>query len=461
LSFFHYVPLTESSAGALGAKRAFSFKNIANQGVELRSNEAFMKDAAKHGLVVHKPVERYAKAQETGGKLVDAAMKYLPEKAVSKISDNIVSKGIKKLAKAQEYLFEQYHPNLKAVTWQDFVNKAMSKRIAKDGPIPKAEVYKIKTQMADLVNSMYGGQNWDTQRIFNSKNYRQWLRRVIAYPDWTTSAIRQAAGAFSGGLKGQASRKYWLKFGINSLMAHEALKFVFGGMKQSDEKNKSISGIRWDPVKAAKTVLNPDPIEWYKFPLPDVPVKIAGKVFNPGREAATEKKEVGSKLYSHFGKQALEIKDWAKHPLRTLFSKSNPVISTIWKQVLESTPSDRESFSVRGKWKGMKRMPWDATEPYTGARIASRLSSLIGDVTPFSMKNLFQYGAGPYVGTIGGSIPISKGTTPYKAAPVLEKAFRNKDIKTVNSIRKALSDNGYSDRQVKSAITRARNAAKK
>lgn len=462
LSFFHYVPLTESAAGALGPKRAFKFKSIAEQGSALRSNEAFMKDAARHGLVIHKPVERYERAKKTGGKLVDTAMKYLPEKVVTKASESLVGKGLKKLAKSQEYLFEQYHPNLKAVTWQDFVGKAIEKSINEGKPPSAKQRIQIKTQMADLVNSMYGGQNWDVQRVFNNPQYRKWLRRAIGYPDWTTSAIRQAAGAFSGGLKGEHSRRYWMKFGVNSLLAHGALQYIFGGMKQTD-KDKSVSGIRWDPVKAAKTVFSPDPIEWYKFPLPDVPVKIAGKVFNPGREAATEWKKQGSKLYTHFGKQALEIKDWVKHPLRTLFSKSNPLISMIWKQVLDSTPSDRKSFTARGKWKkgARERMPWDATEPYTPARLVSRMTSVLEDVSPFAMRTLFDKGIAPYVATGLGSVPISKGTTPYKAAPALEKAFKKNDNKMVNRIRAALKDNGYSAKQIKRAVNSARKRAGK
>jgi hypothetical protein len=463
LSFFHYVPLTESAAGALGPKRALSFRSMAKQGNALRSDASFMKDAARHGLIVHKPVERYELSQKTGNKLVDAAKKYLPEKVTSKASESMIGKGLKKLAKSQEYLFEKYHPNLKAVTWKDFVDKAISKSI-KEGRAPTAKQRsQIKTQMADLVNSMYGGQNWDVQRVFNSPQYRKWLRRAIGYPDWTTSAIRQAAGAFSGGLKGKASRNYWLRFGINSLMAHSALQFLFGGMKQTDKKNNSVSGIRFDPEKGWKAMTEGDPIESYKFPLPDIPVKIGGKIFNPGREAATDWKKTGSKLYSHFGKQALEIKDWAKHPGRTLFSKSNPLVSMMWKQIMGTTPSDRESFTVRGKWKrgARKRMPWDATEPGTGARLASRAAEVVGDVTPFAMKTLMDKGIAPYLATGFGSVPISKGTTPYKAAPILEKAFKDNDTKKINRIREALRENGYTEKQIKRAVNTARRAAGK
>ena len=470
LSFFHYVPLTESSAGALGIKKAFSFRSLAKEGAALRSSESFMKDAAKSGLVIHKPVERYERTQKMGNKLFDQAMKYLPEKVVTKAQNSLVAKGLDKLAKSQKYLFEEYHPTLKTVTWNDFVNKSILERIKEGNPPTEAQRTQIKTQMADVVNSMYGGQNWDIQRVFNSKEYRRWLRRAIAYPDWTTSAIRQAAGGLSGGLKGEASRRYWLKFGINAALAHGALKFVFGGMKQTDE-DKSVKGIRWDPAKAVKEVWEPDPIEWYKFPLPDIPVKIAGKEFNPGKEADKEYRQEGSrklkfqkgaKLRSHFGKQALEIKDWVKHPLNTLFNKSNPIVSMIWKQVLDTTPSERESFAVRGEWKkgARQRMPWDATEPYTAGRLFSRLASVVEDVSPFSMRTLFDKGPAPYLATGLGSVPISKGATPYKAAPALEKAFKKNDTNMVNRIREALRDNGFKSKQINAVVNSARKRAR-
>jgi len=467
LSFFHYVPLTESAAGALGMSKALRFRSIAKQGNTLRSNVDFMKDAAKHGLIVHKPVERYQSAKKVEGKFFKAAEKYLPEKVTTKLQESTLAKGLKKLAKSQEYLFEKYHPNLKAVTWQDFINRATAKSIKEGKPFTSEQRYSMKTKMADLVNSMYGGQNWDVQRVFNSSYYRKWLKGVIGYPDWTTSALRQAAGAFSGGLKGQASRKYWLKFGINTMLVHNAMRYFNGGWEQTDKKDYKISGVRFNPSKAWKELTDPDPIEGYKFPLPDIPIKVGGIMFNPGREALTEKEKEkrveGSRLYTHLGKQAFEIEGWFKHADSTLFSKANPILSILWKQIVGSTPSKRENFQVRGKWgKGdSQRKPWDATKPMTGARLASRLAAFAGDVAPFSMKTLSQYGGSPYLATGLGSVPISKGTTPWKAAPILEKAFEKNDVTKINRIRAALKDNGYSEKQIKSAVLSARKRAGK
>ena len=787
LSFFHFVPLTESSAGALGVRKAFNFRNIAEQGNDLRGNAEFMSDAAEHGLKVE-PVERYqrakklgAKTQELADRLSEKALKKIPEKVVDVSGKALkaISSPLRTLARAQKYLFEQYHPNLKAVTYQNFIDKAFSELVAEGKAPSAAERTKIKYDMADLTNALYGGQNWEIQRVFNSPQYRKWLSRAIGYPDWcsdydtramtktgwkyhhelsigdeimafdpktknlvwnklndmyvntdydgdmvqiknynraimvtpdhtcyvehdksrknlilkaaelnthhkiprcadfatsekeiyndylikivgwlvtdghifkrkrkkvdgtfssnyearitqtkphtveilkdlglsfyvdmknydhgkfkanypkyvfriptdevkniidaginaedktltwkflsklskrqlellyetmmfgdgtgqnrfcgkeravfymtlvqamlgkpttfyqqekncwrtrivksktischdkkiisykgtiwcpsvdtgfwvaerkglmfitgnTTSAVRQAANVFSGGLKGQNARNYWIKFGVNSVAAHSLLQFMFGGMEQSDKKDYSVKGIRWNPEKARQSVLSPDPIEWFKFPLPDVPVKIGGKMFNPGRDAGTKWKPEGTKLYSHFGKQALEIKDEMYHPFSTLFSKSNPLIQMAWKQVLGSSPSKRDPFAVRSRYVPASRKweAWDATKKGTPERFVSRAAQLVEDVAPFSMHALKQHGVAPYLATGLASVPISKGTTKYKAEPELEKAFKKNDIKTVNRIRTALKDNGWSDKQIRLIINKARKASK-
>jgi hypothetical protein len=454
LSFFHYGPLTESSFGVHG-KGAFDFKNIADQGRDLRGNIDFMKDAVKHGLKLE-PVERYARAKKTGEKLTEKATKFLSKGVIDKLSETKIAKGINKLAASQAYLFEEYHPNLKATAWKSLTDRVIEKANAEGKPLMPEQISEVKNKMADLTNNMFGGQNWEVQRFFNDPEYKKFLRRVIAYPDWTTSAIRHAGSAFAPGVKGEVARRAWFKYGVGTLAIHTALKTIFGGLKQND-KDGSIGGIEWDPEKAKQEIVNPDPGEWWKFPLPDVPLKIAGIDFNPGRD------EKGAKLYAHFGKHALENVGWVKHPDVTLFNKLNPLLSMALKQVIGATPTERGAFSVRGKWKkGEKeRLPWDATKPYTAGRMLSRGSEILSDVEPFAMKTLFEKGVSPYLSTGLGSLPISKGTTVYKAKPMLEEAFKKRDNKMVNRIATALRDNGFEPKQIHNVVREAAKSAGK
>jgi len=480
LSFFHFVPLTESSAGALGARKAFRFRNIARQGEILRSDPEFMADAAQHNLEIKGSVERYErtkalgeKIQEKADKLTDAAIDLIPEKAIPTVEKagkivkgaaKPITKPLRMLAKAQKYLFEKYHPNLKAVTWKHFVDKSFEKLIAEGKPPSAVERTKIKRDMADLTNALYGGQNWEIQRVFNTPEYRAWLRRAIGYPDWTMSAVKQAANVFSGGLKGEQARKYWIKFGLNSAVAHAFLQFTLGGFEQKNEKNKSKYGIdlRWSPNKALKSVTSPDPLEWFKFPLPDINVRIAGHEFNPSRDAGTEWKKKGNRLYAHFGKQALEIKDEMYHPFSTLMTKSNPLIQMAYKQLVGSFPSKRDAFAVQSKYNPVTRKwdAWQGTKSGTAGRVVSRAKQLVEDVAPFSMHALKTQGVAPFLATAGGSVPISKGTTPYKAEPELIEAFKKNDIKLVKRIRVALRDNGYSELKIARTVNEARKQAK-
>jgi len=461
LSFFHFVPLTESLAGAVGAKKTFGMRNIMKQGDALLNNIEFKKDAARSGLVTHKPLERWETSNRVANKMVDTAVKLLPEKVTTKAQNSVFNKGLNKYIDSQKFLFEKFHPRIKMVSWKNYVDTAIDQAVSEGKPPSEAQVKQIKNKMADLVNNQFGGQNWEIQRMFNNPEYKNWLRRVIAYPDWTTSAIRQAAGAFSGGLKGQTARRYWLRFGINTLMVHGALKFLNGGFRTAKD-GKGFAGVTWDKKKAERELVSPDPLEWYKFPLPDADFNVAGIKFNPGRTASKEWKEVGERTYTHFGKQALEIKDWFKNPLRTFFTKSNPIISMAWKQGAGSTPSadDRGGFPVRGKFKKGKFRPWDASEKGTGARLVSRAASLAAEPIPFSVRALKQFGPAAFLTTGLGSVPISKGTTKFKSIPALEKAFKKNDIKMVNRIRAALKDNGWTDKQIKLVVNKARRDAK-
>ena len=463
LSFFHYVPLTESALASLPTSKVANLKGLAKEGQTLRKDPAFMSDTARHGLKIHKPVERFQTAMKLSDKLADKAIKILPKRVVgiAKSKWNPVTRGLKLLAKSQNYLFEQYHPNLKAVTYNDFVNRIVEKASREGKKLSSKDMYKIKTQMADVVNNMYGGQNWKTQRLFNSAKYRNWLKGAIGYPDWTTSAIRQAADAFSGGLKGDASRRYWMKFGVNYLAFTGMMKFAAGGLYQSDKENKSVKGVRFDWKKGLKEITDPDPVEWHKFGLPDVPLKIAGHEFNPGRD------ERGRRLFTHPGKQALEIAGWRTSPAVTYFGKANPLVQMVWSQLVGSTPGKLANYSVRGKRKTGKKgkpvgpfLPWDATEPGTAARAVSRAASIAGGAVPFSVRAAYDKGLASYAATGLGSLPISLGATPHKAFPGLVKAFKKKDKVMIRRIKRALKDNGYKKKSINYVLQRAKNKSK-
>jgi hypothetical protein len=442
LSPFHYVALTESAVGALG-RRGLRFRKWAKEGRDLRANKEFMKDAARSGLNVNTPVEPEAYA--TGQKVFDKI-----ERSLYSRNRKTATKALQGFRKFNNYLFEQFHPNIKATTWKDFVEKESARRVKEGNPFSEAELGKVKRDMADLVNNMYGGQVWENINILNNPKNMKMLRRVIGYSDWTISAARQAADAFGVGIKGKVSRKYWGRYLAAQFMTHGLLKFALGGLTQTDPE-KSVAGVRFDPDKATKALVDPDPAKWFDFPLPDIDVKIGDSIFNPGRDRENRK------LYSHFGKQFLEIGRYFTNPMSSLFAKSNPLIQMFWKQLFDKDPS---GFVMRGKWKYGDRLPWDATDPGTVSRFVSRAKQLGADVTPFAAGTLIRHGAAPFVGAGLGAVPISKGMTLFKATPFIEKALKANDKVALNRVITALRDNNYKSSQIRRKISTIRNALK-
>ena len=362
--------------------------------------------------------------------------------------------GMKKFVKSQNYLLDTFHPNLTAYTWAEYIDKEITKRQKDSKFISDVEKNTIKSEMAEFVNNIYGGQNWNTMRFANNSRTRKLLRRTIGYPDWTISAAKQAAFAFAPGLSGEIARKYWMRYIVGMGMTTGLLKFMFNGLVQRDQKNKSISTVGFDFNRAVNRTVDDQPGTWFKFPLPDIDVKIAGKIFNPGRD------DRNVKTYAHFGKQLLEIGKY-RRPLNQMFVKANPLIQMFLKQATGLTPYEDEYFTVRGKFIGGKSIPWDATKEFTSERLISRGKTVIDDVLPFGFKAFYEKGIAPFIFAGFGAVPISKGLTLFKAEPLIEQAIRSRDSRRLKDIVNALRENKYSDKSIKTRISRIRNIIKK
>lgn len=424
LSPFHYAALAEHGASTIGTRKSLGYLlNRWSKDIDaLRKNKEFMTDAVRSGLTVHAhaPVE-----------------------------------GLKKGG----YIFNEYHPRLKVASWKNFTDSEISRRATEGKPATAEEIVNIKRDMASLTNNIFGGQNWELQPILNNPKYLKTTRRLIAYPDWTVSAIKNAANIFAPGVKGTVARKTWIRYGINYMMLQGAMKFLMSGWQNKDKDPKS--GIEFNPKKALEGLdsAKNDPSAWYKFPLPDINVNIAGHIFNPGRNADNKK------LYAHTGKQAIEIQRWIKDFTNEAFSKSNPLIQMIYKQVMGSTPYEGGTMPVRGKYEAGQFKPWDASKPGTLDRFVSRAKELATSVAPFGIQRIIKEGPtkgiAPWIATGGGALPISGGMSLMKSEGYLEKAIRSGNNKQVDQIRHVLLNNGYSEKQIKARITKVRNSITK
>ncbi len=434
---FHYGALMEHAFGVMGPSKALNIPEWTKAGKELRANQEFMKDAARAGLTFHKPIYEMNTAKAEG--ILDKAAKYMGKESTAGKALTLFNKGA-------NYLFDEFQPNLKAVSFEKLSTEAIEKAREQGRPIDEKA---IKRDVAELVNNIYGGQKWETQKIFNDPETRKWIRRIIGYPDWTTSAARTFTDLFAPGLKGEQARKYWLKYGASYVMLQSMLKYINAGLEQTDP-DKSIKGIRWNPKKAQDEFINGDPSKWAEFGLPDVDVNIAGVNINPGRTS------FGTKTYGHFGKSAREILNWAQHPFAELFAKSNPIIQGVTQQLMGETPGKGKNFPVRGKRVGMETKPWDATEPGTPERALSRIKSLAELGLPFAARPFTEGESGKFIGSLGGLFPTSLGMGLEKSRPYIRQALKTRNTKELNRIIKTLKANKKGDKSIKRIITEER-----
>ena len=444
---FHYGALTESALGALGTK-GVRFPTLMKEGRNLRTNEMFMRNAARSGLKLDSGIDDYRKGFSAIDRLLD--------KGLAKTEPGgIPSRMLTALSKAQGYLFSQFQPNIKAVTFNDLSSKYLTEAMkAKGKGLTIAEGLKINRDVAESVNNIYGGQQWETQRYFNDPQNQKKLRRFIGYADWTTSAIKQAALPFMGGVKGQIGRAYWLKYGLYMTAMHSAMKWLNSGF----ENDKETGRVNWNLDKANKEVLagfTPgDPTSWYKIPLPDITFSIGGKNVNLGRD------EKGKRLYMHGGKQALEIGRYLTNTRSAIFSKSNPLMRMSFKQIMGGTPWGERLFIEGGKYKYGEQKPWNATDPFTLSRYGERVKSITKDLVPFGVSNLINKGVAPWALSGFGTLPTSKGLNVFTATPYIEKAFINKDPKKLERVVSILEDNKIDPTSIKRRISLVKNSLK-
>ena len=446
---FHYIAIGESILGARGLK-GFRLMNMASEGRKLRTSKDFMVDAARHGLIVKKRLG--IPELRKGNMLLERGLDLILESN----TPSIIKKGIAKFKRGMTYMFDEFIPNAKAVTYEETATSELAKfkKEYKRAPTKK-ETAAIKRTVAEIVNNLYGGQNWETgSKLLRDPRMRKRVSRTFAFPDWSISAAKQATAAMKPGLAGRLGRRYTAKYMIYGGAVASFLRSFFGGLEQTDEKNKSIKGIRFNPeksVEALKDVKNYK--DFVSFTLPDTPIRWGPKenqVFNPGRD------ENGVKRKAHFDKQLFEVTEgWLQHPLATFYSKANPLLTTAYEQALGQRPTRGGVWKIDKAWFRGREVPWGGKRGLGQAW--PRAKHLLMQITPFALRG----GAEQWISSGFGSVPIAKQYTPYKAEDDIEKALLLKDKKKrdeqLEGIRVVLRSNNFPDKQIKSKVSSVRN----
>jgi len=442
-SLFHGVAETESILGQRGL-RGLRLKNMAQQGRELRSNKQFMMDAARHGLQVTKRIEH--QSLKKGGTYIDRALDYIGQKEPTK--------AVKAMKRASTYLFDEFIPNAKAVSYNETVQREMAKFKKAKGRSPSPQETKaMKRIVAEHMNNIYGGQNWEQSKYFRDPKIRKQLRRIFAFSDWTVSALKQATSVLKPGLHGKIARRYLAKYILATGTTAAILRAVMGGLEQTDEKNQSIKGIRWNRDKALKSLENVSDLKGlFSFVLPDLPIRYGPKedqILNMGRD------EKGNRWEGHFGKQLLEVFGWAKAPVSVFFSKANPVFTTAFKQAFGVAPSRYGPFIERRGWYRGRQKPWKGKKGIE--ELKERVSAIAEEFIPFGLRG----GAKKWLATFGGAFPVAKQYSPFKAEDDIENALLTKNPKVrdekLAAIKALLKNNNYDGKVINRRISSVRN----
>jgi len=445
-SLFHYRSLLESAVGAHGLK-GLNVPLMMETGRSLGQDKAFMTDAARSGL-------RMGAIDETkfghGVRIYDSVMKEIRNKGVNK---KFTTRLKDKFLRANSYLFDEFHPNIKRFTWNEFVKNYENSATAQGRVLEPKEFQVVKRELAELVNNMFGGQQWETIRGFNNPKTMKMARRLIGFPDWTMSAMRQFMDVFAPGVKGRFSANYWKRYMMMLGTTLGLERFLSSGFKQTDPSG-SVKGVRWDPQQAMDEFISGDPTNWWKIPLPDVDLNIGGVQFNPGRNSE------GKRLYGHPGKQFFEILDYAKDPIRIASSKANPILRSLITQIAGGSPSIKGVYPAQAEYIGGEMQPWGGKETMLG-QLPYRTKELTTTFAPFSMSSAVQHGIAPQIASGLGALSISTGISLRKAEPEIRKALQNKDIAYLNRIRASLRDNGYKRSAIKSKIASIRTELRK
>lgn len=455
-SLFHFNALSESMVGSGGFLTSMVMApKWWRQGTRFLEKSHAVEDAVRHGLTVNRPTDLEFQTANTMWNQMLTTMQASKSSPIRFVGNKLLR--VNALSNIHKFLFGSFQPRMKVVTYENYVERTL-KQFAKKGVHPNEELLReIKREAASTVNDQFGGQNFELIPFFNNKSSKG-LSRLISYPDWTVSAIREVSNAFASNspLRRKLGQRYLIQYGLGLAFGTQMLSLLTTGLT-----NKSDGSVTWDWEKAHTTFKNKDPkrSNFFDIEMPDVYVTIAGQKVNIGRD------ENGRKYYMHAGKKVREIAAYFDHPVAAVFSKSTPAIRLGTKYALDYTPSADGLFPVRGAYVEGEFRPWDGSKKWTIARAKSYAKELIGSSLPFSVQTVVSdyfnseeawYAALARAGlkftaSAGGALSVSKGISLHSSEQYYEKALQLKDPEkqqSLNALRAVLRNNGYSTEQI-------------
>jgi hypothetical protein len=403
VSMFHPWTLTEAAFESGIGLKALSlwnpvkiYKAVKNGDFQIFNEMPLAKDAINSG-VVFKGIDDFGRRVVTDF-LTDA------NNVSSKVPGlNITAKAIGKANEIYSIsLWDYYHNTLKLWGYENLLSQSM--KGYKSKVLTPEQLQIIKNIVGELTNNIYGGQNWDLQKIMGNPKVKQLLQLNFQSPDWTYSVLRQASGSIQGAID-------WLtaKTPIEKFKAKELTRINTQYLLRS-------STIIYTFLQAANfastSFLSSDKkgrFTWENTPGHSLDV-FGG--YN----------DDGSERYIRFAKHQREILDWFVDPLKTLNSKSSPLVK-IAKQLTIEDPSG-----------GFQKIYRD--EDFWNS-LPTRLLDTSKLVLPFSLRQFTSDTSNNFMFTL----PVSKGLTNYKLTNLYEKTLEDRKNLMIKNNKESLNDN--------------------
>lgn len=377
-SLFHYGALVETGIAKMGAWKTLKvvFNLPAMHNILLKNKYPIFEKMAMARKAVRAGVQFGASADIPVNRIQDM----LNEWARKTKNIPLAAQATKVLAKSNsawdKLLWDYLHDSLKLYAFESATSKTMSMT--------------AQRETAQLINDVFGGQNWDVLSV--SPKTLQLMKLALLSPDWTYSTVRQALAVTGIGkldkstiaLRRKAGAHFWIRAMLYFGVGMNVLNAYF---RTQDEKDNP------DLYEGDRTILDRT---------------MYGNTIGQKTYLFTGRNEDNSERYIRWGKQFRELPELfidgiyvspISATLKKLGGKVAPTAQILSKTFTGVSPSgytDREIADARG---------WE--------RVMGIAKMIIKSPFPFSSRSMFIEGMEFFPTDL--AMPRSKGMSRGRA----------------------------------------------
>lgn len=450
---YHYFTQTWNLGAFLGVKKGIlGFPTVMREGGDLLKDIDFKKRMAR-ARVITKPHELIDINK------IDADFTSSFDDMVGAKNESMFSKAKNKLINAANALHQVVIPRMKAYSFNEITKIERAKIEKQTGkPLTAQESKALDRLVATNVNNTFGGTDMRTSLVLNDPLAQRSFNRIVSFPQWTLSNLRQAMDAIKPGLAGKIGKNAVARMALQGIMFNGAMRFISGALRQTEDGSTLI-----DPIAGYNEFRSPTKMDdYFRFTYPafDVRDKTGKIAFRIGRNPD------GTRMQITPNKQLLEVyKYFQGIPEFTeqVFNKLAEPIKAVYKQLAGHTPSALNKtlmYPVQAKYEGGEKLPWQGKKGLI-AQLPSRGLALADDVFPYGPARIVSHGLWPWAQTLFGSFSSRKETTLSRESDNIREALETGNNKQLDHVRALLKRNDFTEKQINSAISRVKGVIKK